>query len=275
MGRFARSWQLFKASWAVLRSRKELAVFPVLSGVASVVVAVAFLAPAAAVSWSEMDNNGGVKPLSYVLLGLFYLVSAYVTIFFNAALISQANIALSGGDPSVKGGLKVAGENWLRILPWAVISATVSVILRAIEERLGFLGRFIVGLVGLAWQLVTFLVLPVLVLERVGVKQGLSRSAEMFKGTWGENVVGNAGLGILGFLLTLPGVALIALGVSAGGATALACLIVAVVWFLVVAIVMTALTGIYQTALYRFAADGATPPAFEQADLSHMFASKR
>ena len=27
MGRFARSWQMFKASWRVLRSRKELAAF--------------------------------------------------------------------------------------------------------------------------------------------------------------------------------------------------------------------------------------------------------
>ncbi|HWM01658.1 MAG TPA: DUF6159 family protein [Actinophytocola sp.] len=209
------------------------------------------------------------------MLAWFYLATAYVAIFFNAALISQANIALSGGDPSVAGGLRTAGGLWLRILPWALVSATVSMILRAIEERLGFLGRFVIGLIGMAWNLVTYLVLPVLVLEGVGTQDSIRRSATLFRGTWGENVLGNAGIGIFGFLLFLPCVALVVLGGAAGGATLLACAIVAVAWGLVVAITIAALSGIYQTALYRFAADGAIAAQFADADLGHAFPPRR
>jgi hypothetical protein len=258
---------MFKASWHVLWSRKELAVFPLLAGLSSLVVAAVFLTPAVFTFNDRNEPTAG----SYVLFVAFYVVSAYVAVFFNAALVSQANIALSAGDPSVAGGLRTAAGMAGRLLPWALLSATVSLILRAIEERLGFLGRIMVGLVGMAWTLVTYLVLPVLVLEGVGTKEAIRRSVSMFRGTWGENVLGNAGIGLFGFLLFLPSVALIALGVAAGGATALACVIIAVLWGLLASITVAALSVIYQTALYRFAADGATAPAFGGVDLRDAF----
>jgi hypothetical protein len=273
VGRFARSWQIFKASWQVLRSRKELAVFPLLSGLASLLVAASFLTPAL---FTIRDSaNDSPTAASYLLFVGFYLVTAYVTIFFNTALISQANLALSGGEPSVANGLRVAGANWARILPWALLSATVSLVLRAIEERLGFLGRIVIGLIGMAWQLVTYLVLPILVLEGIGTKDSVKRSVDMFKRTWGENVVGNAGIGVISFLAMLPGVLVIVLGATAGGATLLACLVVGVLWMIAVAIASAALSGIYQTALYRYAASGDVVPAFAGADLGHAFRAKR
>lgn len=260
---------MFKASWRVLSSRKELAVFPMLSGLASLLAGVVFLTPA--VFTIDTDTGNGLTPASYVLFIAFYVVSAYLTIFFNAALISQANIALAGGDPSVAGGLRVAGGNWLRILPWALLSATVSLILRAIEERLGFIGRIIIGMIGMAWTLITYLVLPVIVLEGASTKNSIKRSTEMFRNTWGENVLGNAGIGVFGFLLFLPSVLLVGLGVAAGGATLLVCALIAVLWGLLAAITVAALSGIYQTALYHYARDGASASAFASADLGHAF----
>jgi hypothetical protein len=271
MGRFATSWRMFKASWHVLWSRKELAVFPILGGLASLVVAAALLTPAV---FTFNDRNEPTTG-SYVLFVAFYVVSAYVAVFFNAALVSQANIALSAGDPSVAGGLRTAGRMAGRLLPWALLSATVSLILRAVEERLGFLGRIIAGLIGMAWTLITYLVLPVLVLEGVGTREAIRRSTSMFRDTWGENVLGNAGIGLFGFLLFLPSVALIALGVAAGGATALACVIIAVLWGLLASITVAALSVIYQTALYRYAADGTTVPAFGDVDLRGAFRQRR
>ena len=40
--------------------------------------------------------------------------------------------------------------------------------LQALEQRAGIVGRIVIGLVGMAWALVTMLVLPVLVIEQVG-----------------------------------------------------------------------------------------------------------
>jgi hypothetical protein len=274
MGRFARSWEMFKASWRVLRSRKELAVFPLLSGAAGLVVAIIFLTPA--VFTIDYDSrDGGATPGTYILLAAFYLVSAYVAIFFNAALISQANIALKGGDPSVSGGLRTAGSMAGRLLPWALLTATVSMIIRAIEERLGFLGRIIGGLIGMAWNLVTYLVLPVMVLEGLTTKPAVKRSAELFRGTWGENVLGNVGIGAVGMLLFLPCILLVVLGAAAGGAAAWVFFGLAVLWFLGSIIVTSALSGIYQTALYHYAAAGSVPQEFAAADLGHAFPPKR
>jgi uncharacterized protein DUF6159 len=272
MGRFGRSWQMFKASWRVLRSRKELAVFPLLSGAAGLVVAIVFLTPA--VFTVDTDGNGAT-PGTYVLLVAFYLVSAYVAIFFNAALISQAHIALKGGDPTVAGGLRTAGSMAGRLFPWALLTATVSLIIRAIEERLGFLGRIIGGLIGMAWNLVTYLVLPIMVLEHATTKPAVKRSAELFRGTWGENVLGNVGIGAVGFLLFLPCVLFVVLGAAAGGAVSWVFFGLAVVWFLGSVIVTSALSGIYQTALYHYAAERSVPQEFAGVDLGAAFPPKR
>lgn len=273
MGRFSRSWKMFTASWRVLRSRKELAVFPVLSGAAGLLAVIVFLTPA--VFTVDFGGDGGPTAGTYVLLVAFYLVSAYVAIFFNAALVSQAHIALKGGDPSVAGGLRAAGAMAGRLVPWALLSATVSLILRMIEERLGFLGRIIAGLIGMAWQLVTYLVLPVMVLEEAPTKPAVKRSAEMFRNTWGENVLGNVGIGAVGFLLFLPVVALVVLGSVAGGALAWVLFALAVLWFLAAIVVTSALSGIYQTALYHYAASRDVPQEFAGIDFGHAFPPKR
>lgn len=265
---------MFKASWRVLRSRKELAVFPLLSGAAGLVVAIIFLTPAVFTVDFDADN-GGATPGTYALLAGFYLVSAYVAIFFNAALISQANIALKGGDPTVAGGLRTAGSMAGRLLPWALLTATVSLILRMIEERLGFIGRIIAGMIGMAWNLVTYLVLPVVVLEGATTKPAVKRSMDMFRGTWGENVLGNVGIGAIGFLLFLPCILLVVLGAVAGGAVAWVLFALAVLWFLASIVVTSALSGIYQTALYHYAASRTVPQEFAAADLGHAFPPKR
>jgi uncharacterized protein DUF6159 len=273
MGRFSRSVLMFKASWRVLRSRKELVVFPLLAGAAELVVAIIFLTPA--VFTVDFDSrDGGATAGTYVLLAAFYLAIAYVTIFFNAALISQAHIALKGGDPSVAGGLRTAGSMAGRLFPWAALTATVSLIIRAIEERLGFLGRIIGGLIGMAWNLVTYLVLPVMVLEGATTKPAVKRSTELFRNTWGENVLGNVGIGAVSFLLFLPCVALVVLGSVAGGAVAWVLFGLAVVWFLASVIVTSALSGIYQTALYHYAAERSVPQEFAAIDLGHAFPPK-
>ena len=277
MGRLARSYALFVASVRVLRAHKGLAWFPVLAGIAGLLVAAAFLTPA---FFTAHVQTGDVRPSAgtYVLLGAFYLVSAFTTIFFNAALISQADLALrgDGGMPGVGAGLAAAGRRWPALLGWAGLTATVSLVLRTIEERLGFLGSIVSSLVGLAWRLTTFLVLPVVLLEGTGVRDSVKRSVELFRRTWGENVAGTAGLGLIGFLLTLAGyVVFLGAGFLLGGtATVFVAVGLAIVWTLLVAVFTTTLSGIYQTALYRYAADGVVPGEFASVDFTGAFRAR-
>lgn len=269
MGRFARSLQLLKASASVLRADKELVLLPVFSGIASLVVMVGFAVPLLVLS-GMLDGGGSAEPgpLTYVGTFLMYLVLSYITIFFNTALLCAADQRLHGGDPTLGSALSAAASRAGRILPWAIVAATVNVVLRAIADRAGPVGAIVAGIVGMAWNVVTFLVLPILVFENVGVGEGIKRSTQLFKRTWGENLVGNGGIGLIGFLAILPAVLLVVAVASTGSATAIITVVViAAVWILLVSVVMTALSGIYQLVLYRFAAQGIVPAQFAGVDL--------
>ncbi len=258
MRRIYNTIQLAKASWHVLKADKELLFLPVLSAIATVIVAATFIEPLLFTG----DQTGEIDTVGYVVLFAMYVALAYVTIFFNAALVHAAHDRMHGGDPTVGSALRGAMANAGRILPWAIVSATVSIILRAIEERAGIVGRIVAGIAGIAWSLVTFLVLPVLVIEKVGVGDAIRRSGNLFKRTWGENVAAQIGFGLLGFVLALPAIVLLFAAASAGSATGAALVIVAILWVIGVTLVMATLNGIFQTALYLFAAEGRVPGGY-------------
>ena len=164
--RFSRSLSLVKASSAVLSANKRLMVFPVLSSICTLIVAASFLVPAFASGMLGHFGRGHMTPGMAVLAFLFYLVQYFVIIFFNSALVGAASIHLRGGNPTVSDGFGIAMSKLPAILGYAVISATVGMVLRAIQERAGFIGRWVVGLLGVAWTLATFLVVPVICLAQ-------------------------------------------------------------------------------------------------------------
>lgn len=259
MGRIARSFELAKASWRVVKADKELLWLPVLSGLASLVVAATFVLPILGTTDLEGDGLSGG---SMVLLFVMYLTLAYVTIFFNAALVGAAHERLAGGDPTLGSALRAAASRAGKILPWAIISATVSIILRSLEERAGLVGRLVIGFVGMAWTVVTFLVLPVIVIEGASAGDALRKSTELFRRTWGENLAAQVGFGIVGFVASLPGILAMALAFTGSGALAGAGIVIGVVWLILVAVVIAALSGVFQTALYHYAVDGSVPGTY-------------
>lgn len=280
MGRFSNSTSLVKSSWSVLSHDKELLALPVISGVVTVIAMAPFATSAFLIGVSTAgtadQSSASMGPLGWLFLFVGYLVAAYITIFFQSALILAANERMSGGSPTLGSALSAALSRAGHILPWAILSATVSMVLKAIQERSGILGRVVVGLVGIAWTLVTFLVLPILVIEGTGVSDALTRSAGAFKRTWGENVVGNAGIGLVSTLALLAGLLVAAVVGAAGmatGITAVAVFAVAVfvLWALVVAVFSAALSGVFQTALYRFAVLGEEPRGFANDQIAGAF----
>jgi len=272
VGGLQNSIALAKGSWGVLREDRKLMWLPALSGVAMLVVALAFFGPVALI----VDNGSGdsSKPIAWILGAIGYLTITYVLVFFNAALVFAADKRLRGEEVTIGEAVHAAGARAHVLLPWAVLSATVSVALRALEERFGILGRIVGSLIGLAWSLVTFLVLPVLVIEQLGPIQAVKRSAELFKRTWGENVMVNAGIGLVALVATLVGALPCVLLIAIGGPIAIIGIIALVAWVIAVQIVAAALTGILQMALYRFAVDG-TVPGFDLDQLRGAFRPRR
>ena len=212
MSAFARSWNLIKAAWGVLSDDKELIVFPIISAIGAILVTIAFAVPE-----FLLYSAGGNEALGYVLLFLFYLVQYTVIIFANSALVGAAMIRLRGGNPTLGDGFRLASSRFGAILGYALISATVGIILQALSKR-GTLANIVRSLVGMAWNLATYLVVPVLVVENIGPIEAIKRSANLLRRTWGEQIVGGAGMGLVFFLLilltTVLGGAGVFLGVS-------------------------------------------------------------
>ena len=202
MARMSNSWAMLKASATVLRLDTELLIFPLLSTLAVILITVSLVALIMFFGGPEaleaLDDPGYLVYSGGVVCYLFLYT---IIFFFNAGLVGATLIRLDGGDPTVGDGMNIATKKLPTILGYAVIAATVGMVLRAIEERVGALGRIVVGLIGMSWSLTTYLTVPVLVSKDVGAIDAVKESANIFRRTWGEQVVGNAGIGLATFLL--------------------------------------------------------------------------
>lgn len=280
--RFSRSWALVKASAAVLRQDKELLVFPLVSSIALAITVASFVVPLFAAGWwSDFAADHHPSPALALWAFGFYFVQYTVMFFFNAALVGAAMIRLRGGDPTVADGFRIAFSKLPAILGYAAIAATVGMILRGVEERAGIVGRIVTGMLGAAWTFATFLTVPVLVSESLGPIDAVRRSAMLLKQTWGENLIGNAGIGLsFGLLIAFVLVTGFGLGIGAGVLTQnfaalvpFAALAIGVAMILV--LVHAALSGIYSAALYCYAEHGKVAGGFDQALLEEAFAQRR
>jgi hypothetical protein len=283
MSRFARSWLLIKASMDVLRTDNALLILPAISGVMTMLVAGGFVALAVSDGTFAAMAAGGrhhyAPPQFYAWLFGMYVVQYFVVIFFNTALVGAAIVLLGGGRPTVWDGLKLAISRIGPILGYAIISATVGVLLQFVAEKLGFVGRLIAGGLGLAWTAATFLVVPILAAEGIGPWQAIERSSELLRKTWGENLIGNAGISLVmsaisgaiavvgfggGFVLFKRGYEVLGVALVSAAATA----------FVLVVLVGAALAAIYSAAVYWYAASGKAPVDFDGDLISGAFMRK-
>ncbi|HEY2432812.1 MAG TPA: DUF6159 family protein [Vicinamibacterales bacterium] len=267
MGRIGRSFQLVGQSYRILMQDKELMVLPLISGV-FVVVAVVAMAAGFGLSASDLPKKG---PALYIPGFLFYLVTYTIGIFFQAAVIAGATERMRGGDPTVSSALAAAASRIGQILMWAVVAATVGMVIRAIHNRVGFVGKILASLLGVAWSLATFFIVPVLVLEDRSMPDSFKRSVDVFRETWGETVVGGTTLGAAAVCAWLT---LVAISGLLGMAIGLAALAVFFAGAVVLMVFFSAMQGVYVASLYRFATGGGSTPGLDPALLEQAFRPK-
>ncbi len=185
--------------------------------------------------------------------------------------MAGAHERLSGGDPTVRSALGRALSRLSGLLPWAIITGTVGLILQAVRERAGWMGRFVVNMVGMAWQTATFLVVPAIVIDDHGAVSGLKASAALLKRTWGENIAARVGFGLLGLVAVIPAVIVLFATGALGGAALVVGILLAVPYLALVVVVLTALNAVFQTALYLYATTGSVPAGFDDSNLQDSF----
>ncbi len=263
-GTFSDSWRLTKISFGLIFQDSALLVFPLVAGLSALAVLALFafgtyfLAPLLLV--------GGNLTTSYEVVGIVLFLVAYfsttfISVYATAALVGAATLKLQGQQPTAADGWKIARANLGRLLVWALIAATVGVLIQLISARLkGAAGLIVGGVAGATWAIATYFVIPVLLYERLSPWKSLGRSAKMFMSTFGRTLVTNIVLGlliiggiILAFLLGVFGLYLIFSGVAVLG-------IILAVTGLGVGVLMvllgTTAEGVLRAALYRYATTG-------------------
>lgn len=266
--RLSTGLRLTRDSLRLLRSSPGLVAFPLLGGLSTLAFgAVLYLTVFVA------DLVDGWLTLA-ALFG-FYVVTTFVASFFTAALVASVDDAFHGREPTLRGGLAAAWAIKYKLAVWAVISAVVGVVLRSLERSESLLSRYAAGLFAVGWTITTLFVVPVLVFEDVSARRMFSKSASIFKRTWGETLSANFGIGLLQIIAWLGGVAVI-VAVGAGLFSLVPWLgtstvILGVVGLsVVVSLVGRTVTGIVKTALYVYATEGTVPPAFADFDFETL-----
>jgi hypothetical protein len=262
--KISRSWSLAGQCWTVLKDDPALLVFPLLSSIVLLILLGSFALPMFAFYHSlqpvlaDGNTTHTNRLLFYITMYAFYFVSYAVMMFFNSALISVALKRLDGESASVSEGLQMALAHLPAILGYAAIAATVGTILRSIEERVGFVGRIVIAIIGGGWTLATAMTLPVLIEEDVGPIEAISRSLELLRRNWGENVIGNGGISLGVAVVAIPIGVIAWLIVAAAtstrvGASIFLAMALFVLTMIAIGLVSTTLHAIYTAALYRFA----------------------
>ena len=271
IGTFSRSFQLVKESFAVLKKDKEIMLFPIISSIVTILLFISFILPVYFFTYikiGEITNNY----LYYILFFIYYLLSYFIVIFFNTGLITCAHIKLNGGNPTFSDGFRNATKHIGKIFIWALISATVGLVLRTIADRSKVLGRIIIAVIGIVWSLLTFFVVPVMIFEDISVIQSIKKSGHLFEKTWGENVIGQFSMGFFFFILGLIGVVPLILSFSTGSfILTISALALMIIYWVILGIISSSLNGIFVTALYDYANTGKIPSIYSSEIIKNAF----
>ncbi|HGJ66890.1 TPA: hypothetical protein ENS27_16140 [bacterium] len=247
--------------------------FPVISAITSLMVLAVFLIPAYLIFGKQKSDDTGIVP--YLLIFAYYLVSYFIIIFFNTGLMTCARIRMEGGDPKFMDGINNSMKHIGKIFTWALVSATVGIVLKIAEDKSKILGKIIIALIGTAWNLLTFFAVPIIIFEELSLADSIKKSGELFKKTWGENFISQVSIGIFFFLLGLLSIIPLIAAIVIGNTYLLIGTLILIVFYLIaLSIVSSSLDVIFSIVLYTYASTGNIPAGFSQDIVQNSFKLK-
>jgi len=306
MGKFQRSWLLFKSSISVITRNKQLLLFPIVISVLTLVIILFFAAPAAlwptGHSYTSLEHWQAIgatffrvsshatnssettftySPTAIAYLVFLYFVSMFFATFFNVAFYNEILAALTGKPVSIGRGLKFACSRFQAIFMWTLFAGLVGLIIKTIERRLDLVGRIIARLIGITWSIASVFVIPIIVRDpSVNPVAMLRKSAAMLKRTWGEALIGYAGMAfgnliiMLGSLVLLGGAVFVSIQANNFWIIGIA----AAVWVLGLiawSYLMNVAGLVFKGALYLYAAEGIVPQPYNKEMLDAAWKYKK
>ena len=271
--RLAFGWRLGTTSLGVVMKDKTLMLFPVLSGIASVLLVGAFVAgigPEQLAQYAPNEETGELPPMAYVLAFSAYFALAFITVYFNVALLGAAQLSIAGKDTTLGDGLRVANAHIGKVVGWAVLTGTVGLLLGMLEQNKNF-GHIVRKILGTAWSVITYFVVPVMIFENQAPTAAIGRSIDIMKKSWGESAGAQVGIGLV---VTLLVILLVGVGVVIAMVVPMAALVVLpVVAIAVPAVILLGLAAkaVLSVGLYEFATGTGSGGVFNPEELKAAF----
>lgn len=254
--RIASGWRLALASLVEIKRDPILLFFPFVSGIALLLIGGLYIS---AIWGSDL------KWWEFVPL---YFGTTLVGVFSNATVMAAVSMRFDGEQPTIDAAVRLTLSKLPKLLVWTAVSTTVGLAIRVGEGRLPFFGQVMASLVGIAWSVITFLIVPVLLFEELGIKSGVRRSADLVRARWGEAAVGNISITALTmvmlFVATVMSFIFMSYSVHLG----------LIAWVAsVVTIILTsqAMQSVFIAALYRYAVGDNATGSFSTHDLGMAF----
>jgi hypothetical protein len=198
--RLSNGWSLAMNSFTVLKENRQLIIFPILSGISMVLVIGSFVVAAlAAAGWDveNLQDTNTHNVVNYLILFVYYVINYFIIVFFNMALVHCTHLYFMGEEVTIRKGLQFSVSRIGVIFAWAVFAATVGTLLRLLQDNLGKIGKIIVSLIGIAWSVTTFFVVPVIAYEKLGPLDAFKRSTSLMKEKWGESLSAGFSFGLV------------------------------------------------------------------------------
>ncbi|MEL7222332.1 MAG: DUF6159 family protein [Bacteroidota bacterium] len=274
--RLGQGWKLGIKSLEIIGAHPKLLLFPVLSGAALVMILLSFGGAFLGLTgfdpqmmeafFQKMESLGEVA--FWAIAFVFYLVTYFVIVFFNVALVHNARLIFAGEEPSIRAGIRFSAQRSHQILAWAALAATVGLVLKIVEDKLGSL---VSGILGFAWSLATYFVIPTLAAEDIGPAEALRRSSRVIRERWGESIGAGFSLGLFnlaGIVIAILGGVVFSMAIHPGVGVP-----VGILLFFLTLIVNGAARNIFLTAAYEHT-QGHTPREFDAQTLDGVFMQK-
>jgi hypothetical protein len=281
MGSWQTSGTITSRAWSVVRGNPYMLAFPVIGAVLGVVaLLVVGSAGLLATGFTSSDPQAANNPVGWLIAALAIYLAVLASMVAMAGLTFCANEELRGRDSSVGAGLSAALRRFPAIAGWAGIQTLVGWLLSAVRGN-GSSDNVIVAIVRLiaaallsvAWSLITFFVLPFIVLRGVGPIAAIKSSFALLRSTWGNQLSGSVRIGgIMALVAVLPGLLLVVGGgfLSAADKLVLGVPMIGLgaLWMMVGSVFLSAIRAVFSVALFIWATEREPVGPFSSAELS-------
>jgi hypothetical protein len=273
--RIMKSWQLGWSGLRVIWNDKTLLGFPAVT-VAAVIAILSLIYLVipnfgmlliAVVSDATAPSNGS---LFYSLLILWYFMLAFVAVFMHVALVGAIQISMKQRDSVFRDGILTGLRFVPSIIVWTLINYTFGFFVTLLDQS-RHTTRYVRKVLGAAWSVITFLAVPVMVVENTSIFMGLAQSNKLMEKKWGQNLHPGFSLGYFFMLLNVPTIIYATFVYFQPAERHLLLELLGAMYFLLTMVMIQASRSVLMVTLYHYATTGEVAPGFNESFLKSAF----